>query len=964
MHDLRSLSGEPARMTVGGPGYLPIQGHYHAHRLTVAGTAEDAFTRSLTSARVEMNPHQVDAALFALKSPLSKGVLLADEVGLGKTIEAGLVISQRWAEQKRRVLLIVPASLRKQWSQELFEKFSLKSRILEAKTYNDLRKAGHVRPFELDGAIAITSYEFAARKADEIKAARWDLMVFDEAHRLRNVYKKGAAKYAKALKEAAADPFKILLTATPLQNSLMELYGIVSVIDETHFGGENAFRAQYAGAGATPAAQQLLRDRLKPICHRTLRRQVQEAGHINFRQRHAVTFQFEPYDEETRLYEMLSAYLQDPATIAYGGRTNALVVLQARKSLGSSTFAVAQYLNSLLHRLEREQRASAEMTDDFEEAFVEEAETLDDSAEEPTPAIDPVQLAAEIEQVTAMRDLAMSIGINGKGEKLIQNLPGVLDEIESKGGRRKAVIFTESVRTQRYLHQLLTDNGYGGRIVLMNGTNNDEVSKTIYAEWKERHAGTDRISGSKTADMKAAIVEAFKSDEKTTLIATESGAEGINLQFCSLLINYDLPWNPQRVEQRIGRCHRYGQLVDVTVVNMLNLKNRAEARIHELLEQKLHLFEGVFGSSDEVLGILADGIDFEREVLRIVQSCRSVEEADREFDDLIARIQDSITADIEAARAKVLENMDSDVVAKLHRREKALAEIVPEFEQRLLMVAKAELPDAIFATHDSTCFEHEGRKWTTRWGVADERDWQFFRVNEGLGEEVITNAKARAPEGMVEAVQFFPDDYPYAGRLSGVPELSGKAGWLRAFKAIMPTPGAVREEIVVVAETDGGETLPREIGDKMLMAPARSLGATDRVMPEDRLNEVQDLEFERFAKEVKEQNYEWLLEEEERLGRYARDMEIEIEAQIAVLDAELKDLQKQKLSPLLGMEEKLSVMREIRKRETARDELKMNQFETKKAVNKEVGDKLDGFASLLDQEPRLEELFTLRWDVA
>src|SRR3546814_9547137 len=171
--------------------------------------------------------------------------------------------------------------------------------------------------------------------------------------------------------------------------------------------------------------------------------------------------------------------------------------------------------------------------------------------------------------VESMRDLAQSIGINGKGENRVRHLPEVLDQIQSKGGKRKAVIFTVSVRTQKYLHQLLTDNGYEGRIVLMNGSNNDDESRQIYADWKERHAGTDRISGSKTADMKAAIVEAFRSDEKTILIATESGAEGINLQFCSLLINYDLPWNQQRVEQRIGRCNRHGQLVDVPVVTML-----------------------------------------------------------------------------------------------------------------------------------------------------------------------------------------------------------------------------------------------------------------------------------------------------------------------------------------------------------------------------------------------------------
>lgn len=943
-------------------GYLPVQGTYHAHKLTVAGNGEDAFTQSLTSARVEMNPHQVDAALFALKSPFAKGVLLADEVGLGKTIEAGLVMSQRWAERRRRVLLVVPASLRKQWQQELFEKFSIKSVILDAKTYGDQRRGGVPRPFETKDAVVIVSYEFAARKADDVRAVAWDLVVFDEAHRLRNVHKKGA-KRAKVLKEAVDGRFKILLTATPLQNSLTELYGIVSMIDEMHFGGEHAFRAQYMGANATPASQQILRDRLKPICHRTLRRQVQEAGHINFRQRHAVLFQFEPYDVETELYEQLSEYLQDPDTIAYGTRTNALVILQARKSLGSSTAAVAGYLDTLLERLRRKERASAEMTDDFEDGFEEEKEELDDENGEVAEPIDPIKLAAEIAHVEGMRDIARGIGVNGKGEKLIANLPAVLDEIEAKGGQRKAVIFTESVRTQRYLNQMLAENGYAGRIALMNGSNNDPESRAIYEAWKVKHAGTDRISGSKTADMKAAIVEAFKGEDKTILIATESGAEGINLQFCSLLINYDLPWNPQRVEQRIGRCHRYGQLVDVTVVNMLNLKNRAEARIHELLEQKLHLFEGVFGASDEVLGILTDGIDFEREVLRIVQSCRSADEADAEFDLLTARIQDSIDADMEATRAKVLESMDGDVVAKLHRRERALAEIVPEFQQRLLMVARAELPDARFPTPDAIWFDHEGQRWTTRWPMADEQGWQFFRVGEALGHEVVERAKVRALEAPESAI-FDPAAYPYPGQLGGVVDLAGQSGWLRAFKAIMPVPDAEREEVLIVAETDDGEVIPAGVADKMMMAPAASNGPTDATAPSDRLDALRETEFAAFTDRVTKENYTWLVEKEEQLGRYARDREIEIEAQVAALDVEIKELERAKRAPGLSMEEKLARMRDIRKKETTRDDLKMSQFEAKRQVNADINRALDDLAALLDQKPRIEELFTLRWTVA
>ena len=940
--------------------YLPVQGRYHAHRLTVAGNGEDAFTQSLTSARVEMNPHQVDAALFALKSPLSKGVLLADEVGLGKTIEAGLVMSQRWAERRRRVLLIVPASLRKQWAQELYEKFSIRTAILDAKTYGDQRRAGTTRPFEAKDAVVILSYEFAARRADDIRAVAWDLVVFDEAHRLRNVHR--TSKRAKVLKEAVEGRFKILLTATPLQNNLTELFGIVSVIDDQYFGGENAFRQQYMGANATPASQQILRDRLKPICHRTLRRQVQEAGIINFRQRHAVTFQFEPHDVETELYEHLSGYLQDDDTVAYGSRTNALVILQARKSLGSSTAAVAGYLDTLLGRLRQKQAASPEMTDDFEEAFADEAEAEDDDgASDGEAPIDPLKLEAEIIRVQAMRDLARGIGANGKGEKLVASLPDALDEIQAKGGQRKAVIFTESVRTQRYLHQLLTENGYADRIVLMNGSNTDADSRALYGAWRTKH-GTDRISGSKTADMKAAIVEAFRSDEKTILIATESGAEGINLQFCSLLINYDLPWNPQRVEQRIGRCHRYGQLVDVTVVNMLNLKNHAEARIHQLLEEKLHLFQGVFGASDEVLGILTDGIDFEKEVLRIVQSCRSTEEADREFDLLTARIQDSIDADIEAARAKVLESMDSDVVAKLHRRQQALADIVPEFQQRLMMIARAELPDARFPSEDATCFTHGGQTWTTKWPRADEEGWHFFRVGDGLGKELVEAAKAR-PSSTVDSIIFDPAAYPYPGQLGGVTDLKGKSGWLRAFKAVMPVLDAEREEVIVVAETDDGHVLPPAVGDKMLMAPASISGAALTV-PNERLSALQQAEFGVFTDKVNQENYAWLLEKEDQLGHYARDREIEIEAQVATLDVEIKELERAKRAPGLSMEEKVARIREVRKKEVARDELKITQFETKRQVNADINKSLDEFAALLNQQPRTEELFTLRWTVA
>ena len=252
---------------------------YHAklfaHELSRRHSAADSekLASTLLDAQVDLNPHQVEAALFAFKSPFSKGAILADEVGLGKTIEAGLLLSQKWTEGKRTIIIIGPANLRKQWSQEIEEKFFLPTMILEANNYNRMIKDGVRNPFE-QKAIVICSFQFAARHADELMLTTWDLAVIDEAHRLRNVY-RADNKIGKALKTALENSPKVLLTATPLQNSLMELYGLVSLIDDYAFGDAKSFQAQYARLSADQQFADL-KARLKPICHRTLRRQVLE----------------------------------------------------------------------------------------------------------------------------------------------------------------------------------------------------------------------------------------------------------------------------------------------------------------------------------------------------------------------------------------------------------------------------------------------------------------------------------------------------------------------------------------------------------------------------------------------------------------------------------------------------------------------------------------------------------------
>ena len=300
--------------------------------------------------------------------------------------------------------------------------------------------------------------------------------------------------------------------------------------------------------------------------------------------------------------------------------------------------------------------------DELEDEWAESADDDDDNeaSTAPTPSGQAAAIGREIEELKGYRKLADSIRANAKGDALLIALKIAFAKAHELGAPRKALIFTESRRTQLYLLQLLEENGYGGQIVLFNGTNADAASKAIYKQWLKRHEGRDSISGSPTSDMRSALVEEFR-DRACIMIATESAAEGVNLQFCSLVVNYDLPWNPQRIEQRIGGCHRYGQKYEVVVVNFLNRENQADQRVFELLDEKFKLFDGVFGASDEVLGTLASGADFESRINAIYQSCRSLPEINAAFDQLQKEFETKITAGLSDARQKLLENFDHEV---------------------------------------------------------------------------------------------------------------------------------------------------------------------------------------------------------------------------------------------------------------------------------------------------------------
>lgn len=326
----------------------PHQAKYYAHELTCRHSADsvDRLSQSLFDASVDLNPHQIDAALFALSNPMQQGVLLADEVGLGKTIEAALVLCQYWAERRRKLIIVCPASLRKQWSQELADKFALPSVVMDASAVKKSGYTDHGYLSQLAGrTIIIMSYPYAAKLADTLVGFNWDLLVIDEAHKLRNAH-RSSNRMGQALKRGFNGTRKLLLSATPLQNSLMELYGLSTLLDEHLFGDEASFRKQYMTTGADMDA---LRQRLSSFSKRTLRRQVLE--YVKYTERRAMTQPFNPTDDEHQLYESISAFLQREHSFALPKRQRHLTGLILRKLLASSAHAIIGTLTVIKDRL-------------------------------------------------------------------------------------------------------------------------------------------------------------------------------------------------------------------------------------------------------------------------------------------------------------------------------------------------------------------------------------------------------------------------------------------------------------------------------------------------------------------------------------------------------------------------------------------------------------------------------------
>jgi len=662
----------------------------------------DEQSRALASqraGRIDPNPHQIDAVVFALQRISQGGCILADEVGLGKTIEAGLVIAQMLAEGARRILLITPKPLVGQWSEELRTLFGIETREgTQGLDGPGVFIIGRERAGSEAGAEAISGGE------------PFELCVIDEAHEIfAGIYKRfdrhgrqrktgRSAMMASRVRSAVAGTPVLLLTATPIQNSLTELWGLVQYVEPTGMllGDLGTFRAVFCAGndGVLREGQgEELRRRIAQVCQRTLRRQAAEFMRQPFVDRRAKMFEYTMSDEERSLYDDVTAYLMAPQLCAFRGGQRRLLLIGFRRRMASSTQALAASLKKVAERLERMclpagdnatldlfenndtsdgiEGLDSDLEDDLEsEGLAQSSPAVSD--EGPPPPENAIR--QELARVQDMVERAEALPHDSKAVQLVRAVKLALTRPEGSG---KAVIFTESITTQEYLRTLLVETETVSKrdVTLFRGDNRGAAVNRALARWEKEVASKmpERNRPSRDIAVRLALVHEF-ANRSRVFISTEAGAKGLNLQFCDTVINYDLPWNPQRIEQRIGRCHRYGQTRGVLVINFINTGNEADKLTFEILSRKLDLFGTVLDASDVVLhepgsrspqtltGAL--GMDFERQLTEIYASARSLDEVKAELERLhetVGEAREALEATYERTAGLIETRFDTSV---------------------------------------------------------------------------------------------------------------------------------------------------------------------------------------------------------------------------------------------------------------------------------------------------------------
>lgn len=996
------------------PSHLAVtdyQACYFAHHLTRLGAVGeiDQISSTLFDAKVDLNPHQVDAALFALANPLQQGVILADEVGLGKTIEAGLVLCQRWAERRRKLIVVAPAHIRKQWQQELSEKFNLPSIVIDRGLWNQLRRDGNPNPFDC-GKIVIVSYAFAARMKDELRSVPFDLVVLDEAHKLRNAYQP-SRKGGQAIRWSFELRQKLLLTATPLQNSLLELYGLGWFIGDHVFGDKSSFQSRYCNAGGDVAG---LRSRLGQLCKRTLRKQC---PYVNYTKRQAITHPFSQTVDEKNLHNDVTQFMSRGESYAFPLRQRFLIEMILFKTLASSPQALASTLRTMKARLEAIRDGLS--ADDFDkfldsaaeddldiDGLLEQLDAEDEDTEQEEVTLDPKLLSQELTELDSLITRAEAIDADSKSKALLTALEHAFERLSELGAANKALIFTESRKTQDFLAQYLEANGYAGKVVLFNGSNTHESAKRAYDNFTARYAGTDKLSGSKAVDVRSALIEEFERNGQI-LLATEAAAEGVNLQFCSLVVNYDLPWNPQRIEQRIGRCHRYGQKFDVVVVNFLSQDNLADRRVQDLLQQKFSLFDGLFGASDQVLGTIEDGVDFEKRVIQILKSCRTDAEINKAFDELQQELEATITEKMSKAREQLLEHFDADVHERLNVTARDARIALDRVGDRLWRLAGWGLRNfaqfdskelALTVNHPPTSEIPPGRYQlisATRSKTSNESvetEAHLLRLSSPLGQWLIQSAKLQELRGAapgtaassvsgqsqllavaeghaapaaadnpvthVDVIEF--NVSKSERRISMLQDLIGQSGWLQVDKLTL-TNDATEEYLLLTAVSDSNQNLDQEIADRLFDVPAhisRQCELTASVS--DRLSADSTRLREATIARASENGNKRFKHAQSHVNQWAEDKITAAELQLDTLRRELRAARRQAdLAETVNAQQ--AAQEEIRRLEAQRRKARRQIDDVEEEVERERQKLIAQLRERCQQSLKHETLFTIKF---
>lgn len=493
---------------------------------------------------IEPMPHQLSTAKKVVHE-MGGRAILADEVGLGKTIEAGLILKEYMVRGlAKRVLILVPASLVLQWVRELNSKFSIQA-VAQRKNHT------------WDSEVVVASIDTAKREPhrEKILATDYDLIIIDEAHKLKN---KKTTNYQFA--QQLSKKYCLLLTATPVQNDLEELFNLISLLKPGQLGGQSDFNSNFVLDKRMPKNEQLLQDILSKVMIRNTR----QDGSISFTKRHVQNIILELSDDEKNLYEEVTRFVHQQAQDSTIDISSLLSLITLQREVCSSRDAVFLTL---------------------------------------------INMFKKTEEGSALRDMIWALVDHIKRVKSNTKSEQVLQLIQSKN--EKFIIFTEYRATQEHLIHYL----------------------------KEHNISAVSYSGGMNRGKKDWMMDLFKGRAQV-LIATEAGGEGINLQFCHNIINYDLPWNPMRVEQRIGRVHRLGQQNDVYIYNLCT-KDTIEQHILNLLHEKINMFELVIGELDLILEkIEQDEGSIEQQLAKLLFHTKNEEQ----LDDALSRLGHSFRA--------------------------------------------------------------------------------------------------------------------------------------------------------------------------------------------------------------------------------------------------------------------------------------------------------------------------------